>query len=171
MAQLAAVAVGFAQAKKGYETRKTKIRESEAYVDASHRRMAATTREIAEEDRNKDRMHSRAVAIAAASGGGVDDPSIVQALGELNAEGEYRVMSALWSGQNEAAGLQFRAEAARREGETAFQIGVINAITAGVSTYQAFGGSSVVTPTGTGAPGVAIGDLDVPGYLPGARNA
>ena len=152
---IATAASSIGQFKQGHEARKSKLRESQAYRDAAHRTMAATTRDIAEEDRKKDRMHSRAVAIAAASGGGVDDPSIVQALGELNAEGEYRVMSALWSGQNEAAGLQFRAEAARREGEAAFQIGVINAITAGYSTYQAFGGASSTVssvPSGSSSP-------------------
>lgn len=150
MAQLAfAAMVGLGEAKKGHEGRKYKLREADAYRDASMRTMAAATRDVAEKDREKDRMHSRAVALAAASGGGVDDPSIVQALGELNAEGEYRVMSALWSGQNEAAGLQYRAEAARREADTAFQIGVINAVTAGYSTYQAFGGKSSVTPQTT----------------------
>lgn len=150
MAELAAVATGFFSAKSGWEKRKEKIRESEAYRDASMRRMGAATREMEEEERNKDRMHSRAIALAAASGGGVDDPGMVALLGDLNAEGEYRVLSALWSGQDAAAGLQFRAEAARREGETAFQMGVINAFTSGYSTYNSFGGKSSTLPSSPG---------------------
>lgn len=114
---------------QGYEIRKQKQREAEALREARGRRMAAGTREMAEEERYKERMHSRAVAIAAASGGGVDDPTVVKVLSDLNAEGEYRVMSKLWQAQDDAEALEFRAEAAEREGRTAFNVGVISTLT------------------------------------------
>jgi len=150
MAQLAAVAlVGFSHAYKGYQVRKQKEDESQALRDASMRRMAATTREVAEERRKKERMHSRAIAVSAASGAGVDDPSVVAALGDLNAEGEYRVLSTLWSGQDAAAGLQFRSEAAQREADSAFDIGMVNAVSSMFSTNAAFGGTSKTVPSPT----------------------
>ena len=142
MAQLAAVAAGGAQLIKAWQIKKLKIEETKGYREAKNRSMAATTREMAEEERNKEYMHSRALAVAAASGAGVDDPGMVKVLADLNAEGEYRIMSRLWSGQNEAEGLVYRAEAAKREGSAAMTAGMINAVWSVMSA----------SPDGFGAP-------------------
>lgn len=114
---------------QGYQLRKQKEAEAVALREARNRRMAATTRDMAEEERRKEFMQSRAVALAAASGGGVDDPTVVNLMGDLAAEGEYRVMAKMWRGLDEAEGLTFRAEAARREGRAAFEGGVISTMT------------------------------------------
>ncbi len=140
MAVIAAIASGGAQAYKAHQIQKNKLREAQAYRDAKNRSMAGTTREMAEEERNKELMHSRAIALAAFSGGGVDDPGMVKILGDLNAEGEYRIMSRLWAGQNEAEGLIFRAEAAKREADDAYTAGIINVITASAGAYYGAGG-------------------------------
>ena len=139
MAWFAAVASGASTAIKAWQQNKVKQQEADAYVDAKNRSMAATTREMAEEERNKEYMHSRALAVAAFSGAGTSDPGMVKVLADLNAEGEYRVMSRLWSGQNEAEGLNFRAEAARREGDAIWDNVVISALSSGASTYAGFG--------------------------------
>ena len=70
MAQIVAV-VGLvaAQVYKGRQIEKQKTAESQAYTEASHRRMAAATLDIAEEQRRKEFMHSRALAVAAAQSG------------------------------------------------------------------------------------------------------
>lgn len=148
MAQIALIAGSFAgQAIKGFQARKQKQQESEALAEAKNRRMAATTRELAEEQRKKEFIYSRALAVAAASGAGVDDPGMVALLGDLNAEGEYRVLSKLWSGQDEAEGLNFRAEAARREGDAAFGAGLIGGVTSALSSYSSIGGFKKSKPT------------------------
>ena len=140
MAWVAAIAKGGAEAYKAFQLKGRKIEEAEAYRDAKNRHMAGTTREMSEEARNKELMHSRAVALAAASGGGVDDPGVVKILGDLNAEGEYRIMSLLWSGQNAAEGLLYRAEQATKEANSAMTAGIINALTAGTEAYYGAGG-------------------------------
>jgi len=137
MAKIAAVAVGAGQAIKAYKTRNTKMKEAEAYLDAKDRRMAATTREMAEEERNKEFVYSRALALAAASGAGTEGASMVKLFGDLNAEGEYRVMSRLWAGQNDAEGLIFRSEAAQKEADTAMTVGAIDSVVSAYSTYHA----------------------------------
>ncbi len=143
MAQLAVAAVMFvASAYKGAQQKKLKDKEATAYVEAADRRMAAATHEADEERRNKEFMYSRALAVAGAQTGDTRDVGIVTLLADLNAEGEYRVMSKIWAGQNEAEGLQFRAEAARREGEAAYTAGIINGITSAVSSYYGMGGSA-----------------------------
>lgn len=159
MAWVAAIAAGGAEAYKAHQVKKNKLREAQAYRDAKNRSMAGTTRDMSEEARKKELMHSRAIAVAAASGGGVDDPGMVKILGDINAEGEYRIMSRLWSGQNEAEGLIFRAEAAQREADDAYSAGIINVITAGTGAYFGagggkgrFGGVTKTTPTPKAAP-------------------
>ena len=140
MAKLAIAAVAGFELMKAHNLKKQKIREQAAYMDAKNRVMGAATREMAEEQRNKELMHSRAVALAAASGGGVDDPGMVTLLGDLNAEGEYRIMSRLWAGQNEAEGLNFRAKEARREADSALSVGLISALSQGAKAYATVGG-------------------------------
>ena len=93
MAWVAAIASGGAKAIQAYQAHKTKGDEIEAYNAAANRRMAAGTREYSEAEREKEFMHSRAIALAAASGAGVDTPGMVKVLGDLNAEGQYRMFS------------------------------------------------------------------------------
>lgn len=174
MAELAIAGTAFAgSAIKGFKTRKMKQQEQAALMDAKNRNMAVTTREIAEEQRKKEFMYSRALAVAAASGAGVDDPGMVALFGDLNAEGEYRVLSKLWSGQNEAEAMNFRAEAARREGDAAFEAGLINGVTSALSSYSSLGGfDKPFTPsTPKSAVQLTAGGLEIPGYEPGASNA
>ena len=136
-----------AGAYKGYQAKKLKEEEAQGYRDAAGRQMAITSREMQEEIRNKELMHSRAIAVAGISGAGTD--GITKLLGDLNTESEYRVMSTLWNGQNEAEGLQYRAEAAEREGKAAQTAGIIDGITSAVSAYVGMGGKgSPGGPTG-----------------------
>jgi hypothetical protein len=129
-----------AGAYKGYMAKKLKEEEAQGYRDAAGRTMAITSREMAEEIRNKELMHSRAIVVAGMSGAGTD--GITKLLGDLNTEGEYRIMSVLWNGLNEAEGLQFRAEAAEREGKAAQTAGIIDGITSAVSAYVGMGGKA-----------------------------
>lgn len=139
--QLAVAAVMFvASAYKGKQQQKLKIQEETAYREAADRRMAAATAEAAEERRKKEFMYSRALAVAGAQSGRTSDPGITTLLADLNAEGDYRVLSTIWAGQNEAEGLRFRAEAARREGDAAWTAGLVNGVTSAVSAYAGMGG-------------------------------
>ncbi len=141
MAQIAVAAVMLvAGAYKGYQAKKLKEEEAKGLQEAAVRQMAITSREMSEEIRNKELMHSRAIAVAGASGAGTD--GLTKLLGDLNTEGEYRVMSVLWNGQNEAQGLQYRAEAAEREGKAAQTAGIIDGITSAVSAYVGMGGAA-----------------------------
>lgn len=168
-----------AGAYQGYMAKKLKEEEAQGYRDAAGRQMAITSREMAEEIRNKELMHSRAIAVAGLSGAGTD--GLTKLLGDLNTEGEYRVMSVLWNGLNEAEGLQFRAEAAEREGKAAQTAGIINGITSAVSAYVGMGGGGSTAPavgatpslgpTGTNfspVPGGAPRLWTAPGAIPSA---
>jgi hypothetical protein len=138
-----------AGAYKGYQAKKLKDEEAKGIREAAGRTMAITTRKMQEEIRNKELMHSRAIAVAGASGAGT--AGLTKLLGDLNTEGEYRVMSVLWNGLNEAEGLQYRAEAAEREGDAAQTAGVIDGITSAVSAYSGMGGMTGGGPGGAPA--------------------
>lgn len=153
MAQLAVAAVMVVGSLyKGAQEKKLKEEEAVGYRQAANRRMAAATREMAEEERNKETMYSRALAVAAASGGGTQY-GVTKILADLNAEGEYRIFSRLWSGEDEAEGLRFRADQAEREGDAAVQASYINAVTSAVSAYNSFGSAPSAASAGAGASG------------------
>lgn len=110
----------------GNKRREFSYQYAQALMDAAHRRMARATTEAASERKNKERIRSTAIAHAAASGAGVDDPTVVNVIADLNTEGEYRALARMWTGQDEAQGIRFRAEAARREGDAALNSAYIN---------------------------------------------
>ncbi len=116
MAQLALLATMFGQKKAGdaaEDAGKIKAAELKRRADA---RRAVGTREAAEEERNAKLAYSRALAVAAASGAGVDDPTVVKLFADLQAEGDYRVLARLYTAEDEAQGEDFASEVALREG-------------------------------------------------------
>lgn len=168
MAQVAIpLALGYSEYRKGRELEKQKKREAQSYMEASQRRQAAMTREVAEEKRKRDVMEARALTVAAASGAGVDVPGVINLIGDLNAEGWYRMLAAMYTGQTEAAGYQFRAEAARAEASAAKQAGIIGGITSAITGYYMMGGFSTVDPVKGGLSTVSPGSYSaVPGGGP-----
>lgn len=150
-----------AGAYKGYMAKKLKEQEAVGLQEAASRTMAITSRAMAEEIRNKELMHSRAIAVAGASGAGTD--GLTKLLGDLNTEGEYRIMSVLWNGQNEAQGLIYRAEAAQREGKAAQTAGIINGVTSAVSAYYGMGGSADPPGAVSTAKSTAVDMSPIPG--------
>lgn len=59
---------------------------------------------------------SRALAAAAASGGGATDPTVVKILSEIEGQSEYEALSDLYSGESQAYALEQEAEATRYGG-------------------------------------------------------
>lgn len=168
MAEIAVVAVMAVGALyKGQQEKKLKEQEAKGYQEAATRRLAAASREVSEEERNKEFMYSRALAVSAASGGGTGN-GVTKLLSDLNAEGMYRMMSRLWVGQDEAEGLRFRAEQAEREGDAAVKASYINAVTSVVSTGSGFGWFD---GAGASAAAAGAGASGATAAIPAARPA
>ena len=177
MAQVAVMAVMAVSAlNKGAQERKMAYREAEGLRDAANRRKAAATAEVSEGQRLKEHMYSRALAVAAASGGGTD-AGVTNLLGDLNAEGDYRILSKLYVGADEAEGLQFQSEQAMRAGDAALEAGYVKAATTVLSAYGsgAFAGTSAPAVSSASAAMKATraqpGGMEIPGYAMGALNA
>jgi hypothetical protein len=80
---------------------------------------AAAQRMAADKRRESRLVQSQLVARAAASGGAVDDPSVVTTAGQVAQRGEYEALTEMYKGENRARGLEDAAYAARRQGEAA----------------------------------------------------
>ncbi len=72
---------------------------------------AASQVDAEDVQRRTDLLTSRALAVAAASGGGASDPTVVNLMSGIAAEGAYRKAVALYRGDEEARSLEQRAEA------------------------------------------------------------
>lgn len=92
------------------------------------------------EERRQGRLNeSRARAVAAASGAGVTDPTVVNLMGDIQADADYRALSRMYEGEEEAAGLDAAAKARKREGRAARLAGGlkgVGSILSGVDTLR-----------------------------------
>jgi len=103
------------------------------YVSAQLRQNAGQTvaagqRQAFDVDRQTQMIQSRALAVAAASGGGASDPGVVSIMAQTAAEGAYRKAMALFNAEDKAQGMESQADSAMYEGKVAKN----NAIVSGV---------------------------------------
>lgn len=94
---------------------------------------AAAQQESLKDRREKDLVLSRARAVGAASGGGID----INLMGKIEEEGERNALTALWEGEERARGAENQAAATRASGKRAKRAGFIGA------------GSTILTNTST----------------------
>ena len=105
--------------------------------------IAAGQREALEQKRQANLAMSRAQAVAAASGGGAADPTVINVIGDIAAEGEYNARVADYSGRERARNTQLQAAAERAKGGAAETAGYINAAGTLLSGFsKTYGGMS-----------------------------
>lgn len=88
---------------------------------------ASGERAMLVQNRQTKLAESRAQAVAAASGGGALDPSVVDVEGNIAGEGAYRALSALYEGNSQATGMQNQAAATEFSGSQAQKASMISA--------------------------------------------
>lgn len=123
---------------------------------AGQERAVAQRKAIAARRRSKF-AESRALALAAASGGGASDPTIVNIMSGIAGEGEMAAQSALYEGEERARGAEMGAVASRYEGRQAKRAGYIKAGTSIMSAYGKYNKGSLTTK-------YAPGDAYAPAY-------
>jgi hypothetical protein len=89
--------------------------------------VALGQREALEERRVADHAASRALAVAAASGAGVSDPTVVRLLAEHKGMGAYRASLALYEGEERARQFRIAAMSERIGGSGALEEGLARA--------------------------------------------
>lgn len=88
---------------------------------------AESQREAIYERKKANYAESRALAVAAASGGGVETPTVQNILGDIQKQGDYNVLATLYSGDTDAELANLAANTARREGRAAKRASYLNA--------------------------------------------
>jgi hypothetical protein len=128
----------------GANERAGSLRAEAAQLDAQAMTDRASSQRKAIEERRQARLaSSRALALAAASGGGASDPTVTKLIAGLEGEGEYRALSALYEGEESARGKEAQAAANRKGAKSAKTAGTLNAVgtilSAGASLYDRYG--------------------------------
>ena len=136
--------------------------------------IAASQRTAMEENRQADLVASRALAVAAASGGGVSDPTMVDILSRTKGEGAYRARVALYEGQARSRAMRvsaigggsFDSSDALKAGYNAAAFGGL--ARAGMSLYAKYGmnGPGSVPETGGSGDASLIQDAGTPSFSP-----
>lgn len=103
----------------GEATRKAREFEAEQLRQSAGQAIAASQRESEEQRRRSRLIASRALAVAAASGGGASDVTVQNVIANLDAEGAYRSMVALYQGEEKARQLRMAASGREYEGDLA----------------------------------------------------
>jgi len=150
---------GNVAADQGAKQRAAKVFEARQLEQQAGQEIASSQRTAQERRREMRLAESRALAVAAASGGGTTR-GVMDIISKLAGEGAYRAMSALYEGDEKARKLNLAAKGARYEGELLNQAGQarksafqINATTAGVK-----GAASLFAKYGGGGPSEYRGD-------------
>lgn len=103
---------------------------------------ASSQRRAVEARRQSRLLQSRALAVAA-SQGGASDPTVVNILANLEGEGEYRALTALYEGEEEARSKEAQAKARRKEAKNVKKGALISAgaqiLQAGSTMYDKYG--------------------------------
>lgn len=132
------------------DARELRSQATQLDAQASNTRGTAQ-RQAIEEKRQADLAQSRGLALAAASGGGADDPSVVNGLADIAGRGQFGAITAMYNGDEQAAGMEAQAAANRRGAKAAKTAGLLKAagtvasavptiISHGPSLYQKYAG-------------------------------
>lgn len=122
--------------------------------------IAASQRVALDRARDARYVQSRALAVAAASGGGVSDPTVVNLIGRIAGEGAYRQGLALYEGEDRARAMRMAAATKRFEGTMAIEEGDMSAdafATQGMGSLVK-GGASLFSKYGGKGPSGGSGD-------------
>lgn len=113
--------------------------------------IAASQRTALEERRKTNLLNSRVQAVAASSGGGATDPTVLNIMGDIAGQGEYNALTELYNGQSQADYLRSEANARIREGKIAQSAAKTNAfstvLSGASSLYDKYGNSGPNKPT------------------------
>lgn len=116
--------------------------------------LAASQRDAFTQGQQTQIVNSRALALAAASGGGASDPTVVNMMARTAGEGAYRQAALLYGGDERARQMNMQANATEYSGEASAQNAnkVNNASQLGAITTLMKGGSSLYSRFGGGGP-------------------
>jgi hypothetical protein len=102
---------------------------------------AASQRDAMEQRRRAEVAQSRALAVAAASGAGALDPTVIDLIGDIEAEGDLNARTALYAGEERGKGMEAQAGARRYEGAQARKAANMKSASTILSSASSFAGA------------------------------
>ena len=120
---------------------------------------ATSQRQAIEQRRKSDYMRSRAQALAASSGAGALDPTVVDIVSGIEGEGDLAARSVLYEGEVRATNRETAAAGRRFEGENAERAGK-----AAAAATMLKGAGSMFSMYGAGGFGAESGGSDPSGF-------
>lgn len=94
---------------------------------------AAAQRQAVEKQRELDAVQGRQLALAAASGAGVNNPTIADIYGQTAGRGDYNARTALYGGEKRKQAYNAMADDALFRGDVAQKAGTIGALATGLN--------------------------------------
>lgn len=119
----------------GISARRAGEYESQQADVAAGQAQAASQRAAQEQLRRGRFAASRAQAVAAASGAGASDPTVMDIIGDITAEGAYRSRLALYEGDDRARAYKERGKTAEFAGRSRQRAGYLQAAGAVAGGY------------------------------------
>ncbi len=119
--------------------------EARALVNKSNADASAAQRQAQDYRRQAQYAISRGQALAAASGAGATDPTVVNVLGQIAGEGDYRALTSLYTGETQSQNDLSGAQAARNEGSAAGKAGFLRGISTLLSDTGQLGYKTLAT--------------------------
>jgi hypothetical protein len=143
----------------GAQQRQAAIFSASQLRDQGVQDQAAAQRSAWDADRTAKYVASEALAQAAASGGGASDPTVLNIISHIKAEGAYRQSLALYQGDARARLLNMQADAKEYEGALAErqsdEAGIGNLFAVGTSLLKGYArDSSMLQRFGGGGPSI-----------------
>ncbi len=111
------IASGKAAEQAGRQAQQAREFEALQQEQAAQESRAAAQRQAIDKRREGQLLLSRLQARAAASGGGADDPTVLDLGGGIAERGEYEALTEMYRGENRARGLEDSAVGSRMTGE------------------------------------------------------
>lgn len=148
---------GKAAKENAYNLARQKEREGRAA-------QAESQREALNERKKANYAESRALAVAASSGAGVSNPTVQNILGDIRAEGDYRVLSSLYSGDTDAELANYAASVTRKQGRASQRGAYLNSastILSGASDFYSKYGNAPANYSGASDRYAGMGDYNL----------
>lgn len=133
----------------------TELDSEAARLDQNAGQARAVAQRQAELDRKKTALLvSHGIAVAAAGGGGTDDPTVTKLISSISGEGAYRSAIDIYNGEAAARDMETNAGMRRNEADTARSTGAARERAATLGAYGALaqGGAGLYAKYGGGGP-------------------
>lgn len=125
----------YGKKRSGESSKRAYYREAANIEQNAMQRIAQAQREAQNVEREGRLAESRALAIAAASGG-ASDPGVINLIAKMAGENNYNRMVALYGGQEEARQMRLEAQARREQGDSDAEAGNLGALSTVVSGFS-----------------------------------